>query len=473
MPIRMNCPACMTQINVPEEKRGRKVRCRKCEEIFTVPEVNGKKKRAEDSSIQSGRKVNAAAARNRKDDDNDDGDDDRPVKKKTPAKAGASGMMLAIGGVAAVLLLCLLGGGGIGAYFVMFRSKPAEVLAQGDPKNADKNNLVANPENKDKPENPVPKNDPPKNNPPIADPDAGKPLPEALAPEMLATVKKATAYLHVIMPSGVTAEGSGFFAVDRGIIITNAHVLGMLLESNKPPKQVAVVQDSGLPTETKMVGDVLGVDRVSDLAVIRVPDNPNLPPPLTLASEAPAELQKVYIFGFPFGESLGKNVTINENKINALRPDPKTGALKDIQIDGGMNPGNSGGPVVNTRGNLVGVSVAGIPGAQITFAIPAEKVRQIMEGRVTHYTHGDAFQQQGKAQMPVRVRCLDPLNKIRELRMEVWTGPPGESRPTSAQAPQPVAGDGPKQEHLVKYGSSEKFCNTTSKEDASEQTRIA
>ena len=134
-----------------------------------------------------------------------------------------------------------------------------------------------------------------------------------------------------------------------------------------------MVQDSGLPTETKMVGDVLGVDRASDLAVIRVADNPKLPTPLTLATKAPTKLQKVYIFGFPFGESLGKNITITEKKITAFRPDQKTGVLKEIQIDGGMNPGNSGGPVVNTRGSLVGVSVAIITERKLASPSPEKK----------------------------------------------------------------------------------------------------
>ena len=259
-------------------------------------------------------------------------------------------------------------------------------------------------------------------------------------------------YLHVTMPSGVTAEGSGFFAMERGIIVTNAHVLGMMLATSLAPKQVDVVQDSGLPTETKMLGEVLGVDRISDLAVIRVPDNGKLPTPLMLSTEAPTELQKIYIFGFPFGERLGKNITISEQAITSLRPD-KSGDLHQIQVNGGMNPGNSGGPVISTSGSLVGVSVSIITGTQISFAVPAEKVRRVMEGRIADHQHGDAYQQQGQARLPVRLACLDPLNKIRDLRVEVWTGPAGPARPRTNQKPPPLPGDGPRKEHAVKYAN--------------------
>ncbi len=463
MVIRINCPACKVVNTVAEDKRGKKVRCRKCEKLMVVPAGNnGVKKKSEESAVQAGRKLKVASARKRQEDaeDEKDDDDNRSAKKqkKAPAKGG-SGMMLAVGGVAAVLLLCLLGGGGIGAFF-MFRSKPAD---------ADQNHLARAADKKieEKKENPAePKKDPivnkdiaekkdppaePKKDP-IVDPNAGKPLPGQLAPELVAKVKQATVYLHVTMPSGVTAEGSGFYAMERGIIVTNAHVLGMMLGSSRVPKQVDVVQDSGLPTETRMVGEVLGVDRISDLAVIRVPDTGKLPAPLALASEAPIELQKVYIFGFPFGERLGKNITITEKKVTSLRPD-KEGGLKEIQIDGGMNPGNSGGPVVNTHGNLVGVSVSIITGAQISFAVPAERVRKVMEGRVAEHQHGEAYAQQGKTHMPVRLKCLDPLNKIREMRVDVWTAPAGAARPTTDQKPQSLPGDGPRQEHVMKYAN--------------------
>ncbi len=448
MPIRINCPACKTPNNVADDKRGRKVRCRKCEKIFSVPDAVGKSKPDEDEAIQDGRKVKAAGPRKQPNDDDDDADRQQKKSKKAPPAKRGVGMLLLGGGVAAVLLVCVVGIGGVASIFI-FKGKPVEangrqVQAEADIKNAA-------PENKGPIENLV-KNSEPNKDKPAVDPSAGKPLPDIMAQDTVAKVKQATVYLRVTMPGGQIAEGSGFFAVEPGIIVTNAHVLGMLSASSKAPTQVDVVQDSGLPTETKMVGQILGVDRDSDLAVVRVPNNGKLPAALTLANAPPTELQRVYIFGFPFGESLGKNLTINEQKITSLRPDVKgTGALGKIQVDGGMNPGNSGGPVTNTAGNLVGVSVSIITGAQISFAVPAEKVRQVMEGRVAHHQYGEAYQQQGQARMPIKLTCLDPLNQIRQLRVEVWTGLPGDPRPTAQQKPPGQPGDGPKTEHVVTY----------------------
>jgi S1-C subfamily serine protease len=437
MPILVKCPACKALNQISDDERGQVLRCGKCAQPFSVPAAIGTQKRAEKDAIQESRKVNAASSRKRDEHDANYDRENRPVrtKKAEPAKGGVR-VLLAVGGVAAVLLCCVLGAGGIGVVF-MFRAKPhpaEDKLAKADGQKGEEKKDNPGEQKKD----------------PLVDPDAGKPLPPQLAPDLVAKVKQATVYLHVTMPSGVTAEGSGFFALERGIIVTNAHVLGMMLETSRAPKHVAVVQDSGLATETRMVGDVLGVDRVSDLAVIRVPDNGKLPTPLTLSGDAPAELQRVYIFGFPFGEKLGKNITISEQAITSLRPD-KSGGLDQIQVNGGMNPGNSGGPVVDTRGNLVGVSVSIITGAQISFSVPAEKVRRVMEGRVTDHQHGDAYVQQGGTYMPVRLKCLDPLNRIRDMRVEVWTGPPGAPRPRSNERPQALPGEGPRHEHAVKY----------------------
>ena len=451
MAIRINCPACKTPNNVDDDKRGRKVRCRKCEKPFSVPEASAKKKPAEEDAIQEGRKVKATTARKRDDDDEKEDGDDRPAKKKKEEAKGGFGMMLAVGGAAVLLLFCLLSAGGIGALF-MFRTKAAEEqVAKAEEKKAEDqkgdDKKIEDKKADDKKDNLVDKK-----KDPIVDPDAGKPLPAQLTPELAAKVEQATVYLHVTMPTGVTAEGSGFFAMERGIIVTNAHVVGMLGATSRHPKQVEVVQDSGLPTETKMIGEVLGVDRASDLAIVRVPDNAKLPTPLTLASEAPTKLQKVYIFGFPFGEKLGKNITVSEQAVTSLRPGA-SGGLEQIQVNGGMNPGNSGGPVVNTQGNLIGVSVSIISGAQISFAVPAERVRKVMEGRISDHQQGEAYAQQGQTRIPVRLICLDPLNKIKGLGVEVWTGPPGAARPTGSQKPQPLPGDGPRQEHALKYAN--------------------
>ena len=95
--------------------------------------------------------------------------------------------------------------------------------------------------------------------------------------------------------------------------------------------------------------------------------HPDFPSGVNTTDRAPlAETMPVYIFGFPFGEMLATSkanpaVTIGKGTISSLREDD-AGDAAVIQIDGDVNPGNSGGPVVDARGRLVGVTVAKVKG---------------------------------------------------------------------------------------------------------------
>lgn len=64
------------------------------------------------------------------------------------------------------------------------------------------------------------------------------------------------------------------------------------------------------------------------------------------------EVQRVYIFGFPKGSALGKEITVSESSVSSLRKDSE-GSLSQIQVNGGMQPGNSGGPVVDAGGAVL------------------------------------------------------------------------------------------------------------------------
>jgi S1-C subfamily serine protease len=278
------------------------------------------------------------------------------------------------------------------------------------------------------------------------------PVPAAMNLETVRKVKKATAYLRVKLSGGEVAEGTGFFGLEPGIVFTNAHVLGMMQADSKPPVSVEVVVNSGESEELKLVGSVLGVDRATDLAVLRVQgDAGRMPPPLPVDSaRGLVETQKVYIFGFPFGAKLGKNITVSESSVTSLRRDD-AGVLAQVQVNGGMHPGNSGGPVTDARGVVIGVSVAIIKGTQINFAVPADFVKQMLDGRLAETELGVPYLDKGQARMPIRFACLDPLARIRAVRVEVWTGAPTPARPMSSQPPKPHPGDGPRQAIPVNY----------------------
>ena len=283
------------------------------------------------------------------DDDEDDEDDeeDRPRRREKSSKHGGQ------------MLLLLLVGGGAGVLALMLLVVALVVFLRPSSDN--------------------PPTGPEKVDTPVANPNPNPPGEMDVA--VVQKVKQSTAYLRVPTVRGV-AQGSGFFCVEPGMVVTNAHVLGMLRADSRPPDNVDVVVNNGEPNEIKMSGTVLGVDRESDLAILRVQGDPTrMPAPLPLgAAKTLTETQKVYIFGFPLGSSLGKNITVSPTAVSSLRRN-SSGVLTQVQVNGGMHPGNSGGPVTDTRGVVVGVSVAGISGTQINFAVPAEAVRGVFDGR--------------------------------------------------------------------------------------------
>ena len=77
---------------------------------------------------------------------------------------------------------------------------------------------------------------------------------------------------------------------------------------------------------------------------------------------------------------------------------------------------------------VVGIAVAGIKGTTINFAIPSEKIQGAMYGRVQNVTLGDAYRDNGAVKLPVTFSFFDPLQSIREVKLDVWSGP-REPRP--------------------------------------------
>jgi len=194
---------------------------------------------------------------------------------------------------------------------------------------------------------------------------------QPLTPEqVIRKVKSSTVYVRVRTSEGASS-GSGFFAGKPGYVVTNAHVVGYGPREIRVPIQLEVVVDSGELGERTVLAKLYGVDVDADLALLRL-DERNLPPPLPLGkAESLTETQEVVIFGYPFGEVLGKNVSVNRTTVSSLRK--TNGSIEVVQLAGGMNPGNSGGPVANAKGEVVGVSVAKLRGTDtIAFAIPAE-----------------------------------------------------------------------------------------------------
>lgn len=206
---------------------------------------------------------------------------------------------------------------------------------------------------------------------------------DTIPPETLAKIKGATAFVKIVAGSG-SGSGSGFVIKVEGqsaYVVTNHHVIeprviqivgGMrrgpffgpwgpyfgltprIIAQTMKDAKATVVLYSGTPKEESCPAEVLAADPDLDLAVLKVAGVKALPQPVDLDDDPKlTETMPVYVFGFPFGEVLatGKGnpaITIGKGSVSSLRLDER-GELARVQIDGALNPGNSGGPVVDAR----------------------------------------------------------------------------------------------------------------------------
>jgi len=113
--------------------------------------------------------------------------------------------------------------------------------------------------------------------------------------------KKAMVYLRVTLSDSRVLQGTGFFGAEPGLVLTNAHVLGMLRANGRPPTKIDVVLNCGETGEKILPGQLVGVDQASDLALLCLTAK-DLPEPLKVApAKDLQETEGVFIFGFPFG----------------------------------------------------------------------------------------------------------------------------------------------------------------------------
>jgi len=213
-------------------------------------------------------------------------------------------------------------------------------------------------------------------------------------PPWLGSATGATVLVRVqrmFRGSPVPTSGSGFFITTSGIVLTNWHVVAPQIElpSYGDTTEVAtsigkieVVIDAGTPRARTVEGKVVTSDRRRDLALLRVAGA--RAPTLGLAARPATVTAPIWAIGFPFGEMLAANKdnpepTVTLGRVTAIRHDEQ-GLEERIQIDAAVNPGNSGGPLLDGDGNVVGVIVAGIHNANaMSFAIPLSIVQAFVD----------------------------------------------------------------------------------------------
>ena len=190
-------------------------------------------------------------------------------------------------------------------------------------------------------------------------------------PSVVNITSTAVAFDFFYGPVPQQGQGSGFILDKQGHILTNNHVI-----DNAQRVEVT------LSDKHKYKATVVGVDKSHDLALLLINNAPNLEPATLADSKNLTVGQRVYAIGNPFGLS----GTMTRGIISAIRSirGPQGNPIEDaIQTDASVNPGNSGGPLLNSRGEVIGITtLIASNGADqssgIGFAIPVNTAKAVI-----------------------------------------------------------------------------------------------
>jgi S1-C subfamily serine protease len=195
-------------------------------------------------------------------------------------------------------------------------------------------------------------------------------------PRYLLTITTLALLVFSITPDySLSAEGSqgtGFIIHPDGYIVTSAHVIGDYCA-------ISVLTDRGA-----YAGRLLRVDPENDLALLKIPSI-GLPSVPLGQFHGISRQHPVWVIGYPLGRETGYSLTTTGGHITAIQT---TGATRHFLTDAAVNPGNSGGPVVNDRGQVIGIMTGKLWAASgrftvsesLNYAVPIDAVQNLVDG---------------------------------------------------------------------------------------------
>jgi len=214
-----------------------------------------------------------------------------------------------------------------------------------------------------------------------------------------------------VSQGGKGASGSGFF-ISRNQVVTNEHVVRPAIDGEA---DITLVIGGGTKAPKVVQASLVAVDKELDLALLRADYSSRA----SLSFEAERRLRvtdPVWVVGFPFGAQPGLEPTVTAGTISSLRKGDGDG-LRQVQLDAAVNRGNSGGPVINALGKVIGVTRAVVNpkvGSGMALAIPC--------GAASEFVEEGKKKRQRKAVLRVRGRVRQPGVRIVrcEKTEEAW-----------------------------------------------------
>ena len=138
------------------------------------------------------------------------------------------------------------------------------------------------------------------------------------------------------------SSGTGFFISKNGDLVTNYHVI-------EGCKDIKVFYKSNA-----YIANTLAIDKINDLAILKIDQRVNQY--YVVSDKDPELLQNVIVAGFPLGKNVSESIKTSKGSITALAGYGDN--YSEFQTDAALNSGNSGGPIMNDKGEVVGVAVA-------------------------------------------------------------------------------------------------------------------
>lgn len=184
-------------------------------------------------------------------------------------------------------------------------------------------------------------------------------------PELVRRIKPSAVAIETFDQKGATlSRGSGFF-ISGDKVITNRHVI----------EKSSRVTIHLLDGKTYTARGVLAIDGEGDLALLQVDVPQGVAVPLPIEKIVPQEGESIVVVGNPFG----LEGSVSNGIVSAVREIPGYGKI--IQITAPISPGSSGSPVVNMRGQVIGVAtLQAAEGQSLNFAVPSERIAQLKTG---------------------------------------------------------------------------------------------